>query len=95
LNPKSRERRRLLEVNVGLAANVFLSESRQGTPRCSLLPTITVTTSSRPWRWLSVSFFVRKGFPCLDALAGALVALTILRTGIEISRKPSAVLMDT
>jgi cation diffusion facilitator family transporter len=37
----------------------------------------------------------RLGFPWVDPLAGALVALVILRTGIEILRESSANLMDT
>jgi cation diffusion facilitator family transporter len=37
----------------------------------------------------------RLGYPWMDPLAGALVALVILRTGIEILRESSADLMDT
>jgi cation diffusion facilitator family transporter len=37
----------------------------------------------------------RLGYPWVDPLAGALVALVILRTGIEILRESSANLMDT
>jgi cation diffusion facilitator family transporter len=37
----------------------------------------------------------RLGYPWVDPLAGALVALVILRTGIEILRESSADLMDT
>ncbi len=37
----------------------------------------------------------RLGYPWVDPLAGALVALVILRTGIEIMRESSADLMDT
>ncbi len=37
----------------------------------------------------------RLGYPSVDPLAGALVALVILRTGIEILRESSANLMDT
>ncbi|MDY6874694.1 MAG: cation diffusion facilitator family transporter [Chloroflexota bacterium] len=40
-------------------------------------------------------FFGRRGFPWVDPLAGALVALIILRTGIEILRESTADLMDT
>ena len=40
-------------------------------------------------------FFGRVGYPWVDPLAGALVALVILRTGIEILRQSSADLMDT
>lgn len=40
-------------------------------------------------------FFGRMGYPWVDPLAGALVALVILRTGIEILRESTADLMDT
>jgi cation diffusion facilitator family transporter len=40
-------------------------------------------------------FFGRMGYPWVDPLAGALVALIILRTGIEILRESTADLMDT
>jgi cation diffusion facilitator family transporter len=40
-------------------------------------------------------FFGRIGYPWTDPLAGALVALVILRTGIQILRESSADLMDT
>jgi len=40
-------------------------------------------------------FLGRMGYPWVDPLAGALVALVILRTGIEILRQSSADLMDT
>jgi cation diffusion facilitator family transporter len=40
-------------------------------------------------------FMGRVGYPWVDPLAGALVALVILRTGIEILRDSSAELMDT
>jgi len=40
-------------------------------------------------------FLGREGYPWVDPLAGALVALLILRTGIEILRQSSADLMDT
>ncbi|MBU0702315.1 MAG: cation diffusion facilitator family transporter [Chloroflexi bacterium] len=40
-------------------------------------------------------FFGRMGYPWVDPLAGALVALIILRTGIEILRESAADLMDT
>ncbi len=40
-------------------------------------------------------FFGRMGYPWVDPLAGALVALIILRTGIEILRDSAADLMDT
>ena len=40
-------------------------------------------------------FFGRMGYPWIDPLAGALVALVILRTGIEILRESTADLMDT
>jgi cation diffusion facilitator family transporter len=40
-------------------------------------------------------FLGRKGYPWVDPLAGAFVALVILRTGIEILRQSSADLMDT
>jgi len=40
-------------------------------------------------------FLGRMGHPWVDPLAGALVALIILRTGIEILRESSAELMDT
>ncbi|RLC70180.1 MAG: cation transporter [Chloroflexi bacterium] len=40
-------------------------------------------------------FFGRMGYPWIDPLAGALVALIILRTGIEILREATADLMDT
>jgi len=40
-------------------------------------------------------FLSRMGYPWVDPLAGALVALVILRTGIEILRESSADLMDT
>jgi len=40
-------------------------------------------------------FFGRMGYPWVDPLAGALVALIILRTGIEILREATADLMDT
>jgi len=40
-------------------------------------------------------FFGRMGYPWIDPLAGALVALIILRTGIEILRESTADLMDT
>ena len=40
-------------------------------------------------------FFGRMGRPWVDPLAGALVALIILRTGIEILRESTADLMDT
>jgi cation diffusion facilitator family transporter len=44
----------------------------------------------------AVGIFVgRIGYPWVDPLAGALVALVILRTGIEILREASAELMDT
>jgi len=39
-------------------------------------------------------FFGRQGHPWVDPLVGALVALIILRTGIEILRESSADLMD-
>jgi len=40
-------------------------------------------------------FFGRMGYPWVDPLAGAVVALIILRTGIEILRESTADLMDT
>ena len=40
-------------------------------------------------------FFGRMGFPWIDPLAGAVVALIILHTGIEILRSAAADLMDT
>ncbi|MCL7453688.1 MAG: cation diffusion facilitator family transporter [Anaerolineae bacterium] len=40
-------------------------------------------------------FLGQRGLPWVDPLAGALVALVILRTGIEILRSSSADLMDT
>ena len=40
-------------------------------------------------------FLGRMGYPWVDPLAGALVALVILRTGIEILRESAADLMDT
>lgn len=40
-------------------------------------------------------FFGRMGYPWVDPLVGALVALIILRTGIEILRESTADLMDT
>jgi cation diffusion facilitator family transporter len=40
-------------------------------------------------------FFGRGGYPWVDPLAGAIVALIILRTGIEILRQSTADLMDT
>ena len=40
-------------------------------------------------------FFGRLGYPWVDPLAGAMVALIILRTGIEILRESTADLMDT
>jgi len=40
-------------------------------------------------------FFGRMGYPWVDPLAGALVALIILRTGIEVLRDSTADLMDT
>ncbi len=40
-------------------------------------------------------FLGRLGYPWVDPLVGALVALVILRTGIEILRESSADLMDT
>jgi cation diffusion facilitator family transporter len=40
-------------------------------------------------------FFGREGFPWLDPLAGALVALVVLHTGIEILRNSASDLMDT
>jgi len=40
-------------------------------------------------------FLGRMSYPWVDPLAGALVALVILRTGIEILRESSADLMDT
>ena len=43
----------------------------------------------------SVGIFLgRQGFPWVDPLVGALVALLILRTGVEILRQSSAELMD-
>lgn len=40
-------------------------------------------------------FLARRGFPWVDPLAGALVALLILRTGISILRQSTADLMDS
>ena len=40
-------------------------------------------------------FLARSGYPWFDPLAGALVALVILRTGLEILRESSGDLMDT
>jgi len=40
-------------------------------------------------------FLGRMGYPWVDPLAGAIVALVILRTGIEIIRESSSDLMDT
>lgn len=40
-------------------------------------------------------FFGRMGYPWIDPLAGALVALVILRTGIDILRESTADLMGT
>jgi cation diffusion facilitator family transporter len=40
-------------------------------------------------------FLARHGYPWFDPLAGALVALVILRTGLEILRESSGDLMDT
>jgi cation diffusion facilitator family transporter len=40
-------------------------------------------------------FLGRRGYPWVDPLAGAVVALVVLRTGIEILRQSSADLMDT
>jgi len=39
-------------------------------------------------------FLGRQGYPWIDPLVGALVALVILRTGVEIMRQSSADLMD-
>ncbi|MBN1146183.1 MAG: cation transporter [Anaerolineales bacterium] len=39
-------------------------------------------------------FLGRQGYPWIDPLVGALVALVILRTGVEIMRQASAELMD-
>ena len=39
-------------------------------------------------------FLGRMGLPWVDPLAGALVALLVLRTGVEILRQSSAELMD-
>jgi len=39
-------------------------------------------------------FLGRQGFPWVDPLVGALVALLILRTGVEVLRQASAELMD-
>jgi len=40
-------------------------------------------------------FLGRQGYPWVDPLAGTLVALVVLRTGVEILRQSSADLMDT
>jgi cation diffusion facilitator family transporter len=40
-------------------------------------------------------FLGQRGYPWVDPLAGALVALVVLRTGIEILRQSSSELMDT
>ncbi len=40
-------------------------------------------------------FFGRQGYPWIDPLAGALVSLIILHTGVEILRAATADLMDT
>lgn len=40
-------------------------------------------------------FFGRQGYPWIDPLAGAVVALIILHTGVEILRSATADLMDT
>ncbi len=40
-------------------------------------------------------FLGQQGYPWVDPLAGALVALVVLRTGVEILRQSSADLMDT
>lgn len=40
-------------------------------------------------------YFGRRGFPWVDPLAGALVSLIILRTGIDILRESTSNLMDT
>jgi cation diffusion facilitator family transporter len=40
-------------------------------------------------------FLGQRGYPWVDPLAGALVAIVILRTGIEILRESSVDLMDT
>jgi cation diffusion facilitator family transporter len=40
-------------------------------------------------------FFSRHGFPWVDPLAGALVAIVILKTGIVVLRESSGELMDT
>jgi cation diffusion facilitator family transporter len=40
-------------------------------------------------------FLGREGYPWIDPLAGALVAVVVLRTGIEILRESSGDLMDT
>jgi len=40
-------------------------------------------------------FLGRAGYPWVDPLAGALVALVVLRTGIEILRESASELMDT
>jgi cation diffusion facilitator family transporter len=40
-------------------------------------------------------FFGRMGYPWVDPLVGAVVALIILRTGIEVMRESTADLMDT
>ncbi len=40
-------------------------------------------------------FFGRQGYPWIDPLAGAVVSLIILQTGIEILRSATADLMDT
>lgn len=40
-------------------------------------------------------FLARRGYPWVDPLAGALVALLILRTGVDILRQSSADLMDS
>jgi cation diffusion facilitator family transporter len=40
-------------------------------------------------------FFGRQGYPWIDPLAGAVVALIILHTGVDILRTATAALMDT
>jgi len=64
-------------------------------------PVVLAIASDHPQRYLRrrgrrIGIFVaRHGYPWFDPLAGAVVALVILRTGLQILRESSGDLMDT
>ena len=62
---------------------------------CWPWPPTTATTSSRPWPPPSASSSDELGYLFVDPLAGGVVSIIILLTGVEIIRESAADLMNT